>query len=99
MRSGWTPGAGSTRRSGTYAGTCTGERDRRAEDEARIAAEVGTWISEQVLGPVAPALRAARPATVEVVVPAEARSQLYWPLAPAHGGGPPASLAGVTRRG
>jgi hypothetical protein len=46
--------------------------DRLAQDEARIVADLGDWIGSQVLGPVADAMVKARPATVRVVVPAEA---------------------------
>jgi hypothetical protein len=57
--------------------------DRRREDEARIVAEVGDWIAEQVLGSVGPALLARRPVTVRVVVPAAAggllAARLSWP--------------------
>ncbi len=66
--------------------------DRRAEDEARIVAEVGAWIGEQVFGPVAAAMVKARPATVRVTVPAEvegARSLIFRPLELAHVGASP----------
>ena len=73
--------------------------DRRMEDETRIVAQVGEWIGEQVLGPVAESLLAARPATVRVIVPneaAEARSLLFRPLELAHVGGKPLSVQDVT---
>jgi tetratricopeptide (TPR) repeat protein len=73
--------------------------DRRLEDEARIVAEVGRWIGEEVLGPVAAALVKSRPATVRVIVPSEpreARSLLFRPLELAHVDGKPLSLQGVT---
>lgn len=72
---------------------------RLIEDEARIVAEVGAWIGEQVLGPVAAALVKARPATVRVVAPAEsanAGSLLFRPLELAHVGGRPLSVQDVT---
>lgn len=43
--------------------------DVRAAREREIVRDVGTWIGTQVLGPVAPALLAAAPAVVRVVVP------------------------------
>jgi hypothetical protein len=46
--------------------------DRRAEDEDRIVAELGTWIGSQVLGPVADALAERRPVTVRVLVSQDA---------------------------
>jgi hypothetical protein len=73
--------------------------DQRAEDEARIVAEVGAWIGEKVFGPVAAAMVRERPDAVRVVVPAEpeeARSLLFRPLELAHVGGEPLSLQGVT---
>jgi len=70
--------------------------DRRAEDEARIVAGVGAWIGAEVFGPVAAAMVKARPATVRVVVPEEARALLFRPLELAHVGGKPLSLQDVT---
>jgi hypothetical protein len=54
--------------------------DRQAEDEARIIGELGEWMGSQVLGPVAQALARARPATVRVAVPEEARVLLFRPV-------------------
>jgi hypothetical protein len=70
--------------------------DRRAQDEARIVAGLGAWIGTEVLGPVAEKLAAARPATVRVVVPEEARWLLFRPLELAHASGRPLALQGVT---
>jgi hypothetical protein len=70
--------------------------DRRAEDEERLVEEVGAWIGEQVLGPVAAALMKARPATVRVVVPEKARSLLFRPLELGHAGGRPLARQDVT---
>ena len=70
--------------------------DRRTEDEARIVGELGAWIGSQVLGPVADALAARRPATVRVVVRAEAAELLYRPLELAHTGGKPLAVQDVT---
>jgi len=73
--------------------------DRRTEDEARIVAEVGTWIAAEVFGPVAAAMARARPATVRVMVPAEppeARMLLFRPLELARVGDKPLSLQDVT---
>lgn len=70
--------------------------DRRLEDETRIVAEVGDWIGEQVLGPIAHALLAARPATVRVVIPGEAAAMLGWPLQLARVNGIPVALQDVT---
>ncbi|MFD0385770.1 hypothetical protein ACFQ2B_35775 [Streptomyces stramineus] len=46
--------------------------DLRDIRETEIVREVGGWLGEQVLGPVADALRTAAPAVVRVVVPAGA---------------------------
>jgi hypothetical protein len=73
--------------------------DRPVTDEARIVAEVGTWMGAEVLGPIAAALDAIRPATVRVVVPAEpaaARGLLYYPLELAYAGDGPLALRDVT---
>ena len=70
--------------------------DRKAEDEARIVAETGAWIGSQVLGPLADALVEARPATVRVVVPSEARAMLFWPLELARAGGGPLAVQDAT---
>jgi tetratricopeptide (TPR) repeat protein len=74
--------------------------DRRVEDEAGIVAEVGEWIGGQVLGPVAEALRRARPATVRVAVepgaPGEARALLFRPLELGHARGRPLAVQDVT---
>jgi CHAT domain/NB-ARC domain len=70
--------------------------DSRADGEARAVAEVGAWIGESVLGPVAPALVAARPATVRVVVPEEARALLFRPLELGHANGKPLAVQDVT---
>ena len=53
-RCGWTPGAGSSRRSPTWQGYLRWHvaPDRRLAHEAEIVAGVGAWIGEQVLGPV-----------------------------------------------
>ncbi|HUZ55278.1 MAG TPA: CHAT domain-containing protein [Streptosporangiaceae bacterium] len=61
----------------------------RAEDEARIAGEIGHWIGTQVLGPVTGALAAATPATVRVIVPRAAEDLMFCPLELAHAGGRP----------
>jgi hypothetical protein len=71
--------------------------DRRAEDEARIVAEVGAWIGSQVLGPaVAAALGERRPATVRVIVAPPAVDLLYRPLELAHANGKPLAVQDVT---
>jgi hypothetical protein len=70
--------------------------DRRAEDEARIIAEVGEWIGTQVFGPVAPIIAAAGPVTVRVIVPESARELLLRPLELAHVDGSPIALQDVT---
>jgi tetratricopeptide (TPR) repeat protein len=70
--------------------------DQAVEDEARVVGEVGAWIGEQVLGPVAAALVRKRPATVRVIVPEEARSLLFRPLELGHVGGVPLARQGVT---
>ncbi len=70
--------------------------DRRRADEARIIAEVGTWIATQVLGPVAATLVDNRPATVMVTVPVEAEDILLRPLELARVGRRPLSVQDVT---
>jgi hypothetical protein len=70
--------------------------DRFDEDEARIVAEVGAWIGSEVLGPLAETLARARPATVRVIIPAEARALCFRPLELAHAGGRPLAVQDVT---
>ena len=70
--------------------------DRQVRDEARIVGELGAWVGSQVFGPVAGALVRARPATVRVVVPPEARVLRFRPLELAHVGGRPISVQDVT---
>ncbi|WP_405820152.1 CHAT domain-containing protein [Streptomyces sp. NBC_01390] len=73
--------------------------DVRAVREREIVREVGTWIGAEVLGPVAPALLAAAPAVVRVVVPRDvpgARRLLFVPLELAHAAGRPLAVQDVT---
>jgi tetratricopeptide (TPR) repeat protein len=70
--------------------------DRKREDEARITAEVGTWIGEQVLGPIAVHLTAHRPVTVRVILPNEARDLAFRPLELAHVSDKPLAAQDVT---
>jgi CHAT domain/NB-ARC domain len=70
--------------------------DSRDDGEAVTVAEVGAWIGEQVLGPIAAALAAARPATVRVVVPEAAQALLFRPLELAHANGRPLAVQDVT---
>ena len=73
--------------------------DRRAEDEARIVAEVGAWVGAPVLGRVGTAMLRARPATVRLRVPRApetARDLLFKPLELAQVGDRPLGLSGVT---
>ncbi len=70
--------------------------DRWDTDEARIVGEVGAWIGAEVLGPVADALVRARPATVRVVAPAQARALLFRPLELGHARGRPLAVQDVT---
>jgi hypothetical protein len=72
---------------------------RRVAHEAEIVAEVGAWIGEQVLGPVATAMAAARPATVRVIVPAgppSAAQLMYLPLELGYTGGRPLAAGQAT---
>jgi len=72
---------------------------RRVAHEAEIVAAVGAWIGEQVLGPVATAMAAARPATVRVIVPAgppSAAQLMYLPLELGYTGGRPLAAGKVT---
>ncbi|WP_179118191.1 CHAT domain-containing protein [Saccharothrix sp. ALI-22-I] len=56
--------------------------DRRLAHEAELVSQVGDWITARVLGPVAPALAAARrPVRVEVPAPASALAYRPWELA------------------
>jgi hypothetical protein len=70
--------------------------DRRREDTGRIVGEAGQWIGSAVLGPVARALLARRPATVTVTVPDDARELLFRPLELAHAGGKPLAVQDIT---
>ncbi|MGW1713158.1 CHAT domain-containing protein [Streptomyces sp. NPDC002156] len=73
--------------------------DVRAAREQEIVREVGAWIGTEVLGPVAPALLAAAPAVVRVVVPTDvpgARRLMSVPLELAHADGRPLAVQDVT---
>ncbi|NEA64736.1 CHAT domain-containing protein [Streptomyces sp. SID12488] len=73
--------------------------DVRAAREREIVRDVGTWIGTEVLGPVAPALLAAAPAVVRVVVPRNvpaARRLMFVPLELAHARGRPLAVQDVT---
>jgi CHAT domain len=70
--------------------------DSRGDGEAAAVAEIGAWIGKQVLGPIAGVLAAARPATVRVVVPEDARALLFRPLELAHANGRPLAVQDVT---
>uniref|UniRef100_A0AAU2A2V3 CHAT domain-containing protein n=1 Tax=Streptomyces sp. NBC_00093 TaxID=2975649 RepID=A0AAU2A2V3_9ACTN len=73
--------------------------DVRAAREREIVREVGAWIGAEVLGPVAPALLAAAPAVVRVVVPTAvpgARRLMSVPLELAHADGRPLAVQDVT---
>jgi len=63
--------------------------DRRVPAEARIVAETGEWIGEQVLGPLGPVMVAAAPVTVRVIVPREAVQLAFRPLELAYVNGKP----------
>ncbi|MCO5996344.1 CHAT domain-containing protein [Actinoallomurus rhizosphaericola] len=70
--------------------------DRRMEQETRIVAEVGAWLGEQVFGPLGAAMVRERPATVRIVVPAEARTLAFRPFELAHVDRRPLALRNVT---
>jgi hypothetical protein len=69
--------------------------DRRTASETEIAARVGAWAGEAVLGrAVGEAIVAAAPVTVRVVVPERSGFVLSWPLELAHAGGRPLAARG-----
>ena len=69
--------------------------DRRTASETDIAARVGAWAGEAVLGrAVCDAIVATAPVTVRVVVPERAGFLLSWPLELAHAGGRPLAARG-----
>ena len=71
--------------------------DRRTEQENQLLTEIGAWMGENVLGPVAPAIfDAGTPAVVRVVVPREAHGLLHRPLELAHANGRPLALQDVS---
>ena len=70
--------------------------DRRAQDEARIVAELGEWIGSQVFGPVAAAMAQSAPVDVRVVVSESAEELLSRPLELAHIRGMPLAVQDVT---
>ena len=70
--------------------------DRWIEQEAAIVGQVGTWVGQNVLGRVGPALVKWRPATVRVLVPREASQLMFLPLELGHVGGKPLAVQGVT---
>jgi CHAT domain len=61
--------------------------DRRLPDEARIIALVGEWLGQEVFGPIANAIVARAPVTVEVVLPTKAHVVAHYPLESAVAGG------------
>jgi tetratricopeptide (TPR) repeat protein len=69
--------------------------DNRRADEARIIADLGSWIGTEVLGPIAGALARVRPATVRVIVPEQAQALLSLPLELADAGGRPLAAQDV----
>ncbi|MCO5989704.1 hypothetical protein NE235_26700 [Actinoallomurus spadix] len=70
--------------------------DRRLEQETRIVAEVGTWLGEQVFGPLGAVMVREPPATVRIVLPVEARTLAFRPFELAHVDGRPLALRNVT---
>ena len=69
--------------------------DRRTTSETEIAARVGAWAGEVVLGgAVCDAIVAVAPVSVRVVVPEQAGFVLSWPLELAHAGGRPLAARG-----
>ena len=70
--------------------------DRLRQDQATVVADLGQWIGAAIFGPVAAAMVAASPATVQVVVPTGARELLARPLELAHVGGVPLAAQNVT---
>jgi tetratricopeptide (TPR) repeat protein len=74
--------------------------DRRHQDEARLIAQVGTWIGRNVYGPIAGKILAAgTPSVVRVEIPpapAEASGLLYLPWELGHAGGQPLALQDVS---
>lgn len=66
--------------------------DRRLADEARIVAEVGRWVGEQVFGPVGSAMAARPPATIHVLIPEAAQIVALYPLESAIVAGHPLAL-------
>lgn len=67
----------------------------RMANEAEILAEVGHWIGEQVLGPVAEALVTHAPVAVRVMVPTSAGEVAFRPLELAAVAGRPLALRRV----
>lgn len=71
--------------------------DKWPEDAVRLIEEVGAWIGERVLGPVATSIvDYGTPVTVRVLLPPEASGLLYRPLELAHAYGRPLSLHDVS---
>ncbi|MFO1432111.1 MAG: CHAT domain-containing protein [Candidatus Competibacteraceae bacterium] len=73
--------------------------DKRQAEETRLLAELGAWIGEQVLGPIAPALVNQAPVTVRVQIPADspaAAGLCYLPLELAYTGGKPLAVQEVS---
>ena len=69
--------------------------DRRTASETQIAARVGAWAREAVLGQaVCDAIVAAAPVTVRVMVPDRAGFVVSWPLELAHACGQPLAARG-----
>src|SRR5512143_2051425 len=73
--------------------------DQRQAEETRLVADVGAWIGEQILGPIAPALVQQAPVTVRVQIPRDspvAAGLCYLPLELAYAAGQPLALQEVS---
>ena len=69
---------------------------RRAESETEIVDAVGTWVGDQVLGPIATAVVERAPATVRVEIPEHAQLVSYLPLELGYVNGRPLALHGAS---
>jgi tetratricopeptide (TPR) repeat protein len=65
-------------------------------DQARLVGQIGAWIGTHVFGPIGPALVAAAPVTVRIIVPRAASRLAFCPLELAHVGGKPLAIQDVS---
>ena len=71
--------------------------DKWPDDEVRLIEEMGAWIGQNVLGPIAASIiDYGTPVSIRVILPPQASGLLYRPLELAHARGEPLALQDVS---